>query len=272
MIKKVHTRTIYSNCALTCFSTENTSPQQPVYYHNVVDEQDAKKPQEQVTRDPIVAPLCPTAPPEDTSYSWALVSSSAPPAPEIGFTFHKPSSQRFLDGQPRTRRRRSTKQNVLSPNTTSTISPPSQPASSIGEPMDMQFEYLTEQLELLSQDTNTFHPEEDLTAILNNVLSEPPVPPINRSQCGSFVPNPTCCQSKNPGESVIITITPLAQDNTSATSTRIVTCYCGQNCTCPGCLVHPGNFFLGNDPYAGPSSSSSCYGSDEEYSLNFVNK
>ncbi|KAL0085216.1 hypothetical protein J3Q64DRAFT_1746106 [Phycomyces blakesleeanus] len=60
-------------------------------------------------------------------------------------------------------------------------------------------------------------------------------------------------------------------------ATRIVTCYCGASCSCPGCLVHPGNFFLGNqtlDPYAGffpsyqvansSSTASSCYGSDEE--------
>lgn len=276
-----------------------------------------------------MAPLCPTAPPmkeEDMSYSWALITSPtvnhlnlespSPPLKNIvnnnylGFTFHKPPSQRFLNGQPRVRRRKSTKKtNIAPPNFIDTVNvnpclstppsstvsphPPSSSSSAsaaVCEPMDMQFEYLTEQLELLSQDgiMNTFSPEpndllatnndtEELTAILNNVLSEAAVPvqqrpaPINRSHCGSFVPNPTCCQSKGPGESVIITITPLVQDNqpqdNSPTTTRIVTCYCGQHCTCPGCLVHPNNFFLGNDPYTGPfipSSSSSCYGSDEE--------
>ncbi|KAI8055595.1 uncharacterized protein B0P05DRAFT_575322 [Gilbertella persicaria] len=273
----------------------------------------------------------------------------------LGFIFHKPtSSQRFLDGQPRTRRHRSSKRTanrlpanaVLDPISTtavdtftdysnlstppsSTVSPhpPSSASSSIApacEPMDMQFDYLTEQLEILSNSNNNqgfvgdLSNAEELTAILSNVLSKDeedmgsvsstathshrssistqatttttnmsPMVPIQRSHCGSFVPRATCCKSLGSpgGESVVITITPLSNTNNNEelldhqsnssqqqnypTTTRIVTCYCGNQCTCPGCLVHPGNFFLGSDPYAGPlipssSASSSCYGSDEE--------
>lgn len=104
--------------------------------------------------------------------------------------------------------------------------------------------------------------------------------------CGSFASAPTCQPSgANQGESVVITITPLPKPDQAAssemasttTTTRIVTCYCGPSCNCPGCLVHPGNSFLGNpalDPYAGlvpsnqttscSSASSSCGSDDEE--------
>ncbi|OBZ90563.1 hypothetical protein A0J61_01383 [Choanephora cucurbitarum] len=357
------------------------------------------------------APLCPTATPpssvngESLSYSWALITSpstnqidlpntstSATPSNlftsmmnddqigldntsnvHLGFIFHKPTTtQRFLDGQPRVRRRRSTKRGsnrlpinaVIDPISTtvdaftdysslstpsSAVSPhpPSSASSSTApacEPMDMQFDYLTEQLEILSNNhqNQSFIGDElanadELTAILNNVLSKEedinsvssstsnsyrssisaptytstptasaatvPIPmpttsggvnpmiPSNlnqQSHCGSFVPRSKCCKPLGSpgGESVVITITPLAsttktedmiensttssmQQQTYPTTTRIVTCYCGSQCACPGCLVHPGNFFLGSDPYVGPlipssSASSSCYGSDEE--------
>lgn len=324
----------------------------------------------------------------------------------LGFIFHKPTStQRFLDGQPRVRRRRSTNQKRINAANSTSVTPtnynngsnrlpvnalmdavltidtlgqdynlstppssavsPHQISSSASsaamEPMDMQFDYLTEQLEILSSSNNNSNNNDtttgymgdlanadELTAILNNVLqkeeddlslpssssyagsivdpnqspttaalpsntalagsnpltptttavaaskrkssgsSSHPLSPMNRSQCGSFVPRSKCCKPAGAvgGESVVITITPLTNttndeksmmtmmledDHTQQkTTTRIVTCYCGSQCTCPGCLVHPGNFFLGSDPYAGlmmnPSSSasSSCYGSDEE--------
>ncbi|KAI8640467.1 hypothetical protein BD408DRAFT_419772 [Parasitella parasitica] len=271
----------------------------------------------------------------------------------LGFIFHKPTSQRFLDGQPRVRRRRSTKQPSARPanrlpanalidtsnlaiNTITDYSLSTPPSSAVSphplsssnsslvvtscEPMDMHFDYLTEQLEILSNGNSNSNSNgngngtqfmgdlanaEELTAILNNVFKEDEidsvsstsqrssisataapamahaVPTTMRSQCGSFVPRPTCCKPASnsvQGESVVITITPLSTNNNATdkrplqenypTTTRIVTCYCGNQCTCPGCLVHPGNFFLGSDPYAGPlvasSNSSSCYGSDEE--------
>ncbi|KAI8386804.1 hypothetical protein BD560DRAFT_430738 [Blakeslea trispora] len=356
------------------------------------------------------APLCPTATPpssvngESLSYSWALITSpstnqidlpntstSATPSNlftsmmnddqigldntsniHLGFIFHKPTTtQRFLDGQPRVRRRRSTKRgsnrlpinavidpistaadaftdysNLSTPSSAVSPHPPSSASSSTApacEPMDIQFDYLTEQLEILSNNYQNqcfmgdeLANAEELTAILNNVLTKeedinsvsstasnsyhssmsaqtytststtaptPTVPvsmpttsgganpmiPNNLSQqshCGSFVPRPKCCKPLGSpgGESVVITITPLAnttsteemaenitssQQRTYPTTTRIVTCYCGGQCACPGCLVHPGNFFLGSDPYVGPlipssSASSSCYGSDEE--------
>lgn len=287
-----------------------------------------------MTRDSLLAPLCPTAPldkDESSSYSWALITSPTTthlPSPSnaghhdnnihLGFTFHKPTSQRFLDGQPRIRKRKSTKRihnsnpapinNLfeqmltidtlntdysLSTPPSSAVSPPNSSSTAMCDPMDLQFDYLTQQLEILSNsqpetNSNDMTNSDELTAILNNVLSQDQVikkeaspttsttapTPITsiRSQCGSFVPNMSCCQPKGQGESVIITITPLAnpiqtQTEQHVTTTRIVTCYCGQQCTCPGCLVHPGNSFLGSDPYTAPiipSSSSSCCASDEE--------
>lgn len=332
---------------------------------------------------------------ENLSYSWALITSPSSnqidlPVDSIassnntnlftdmmldddsnlqhlGFIFHKPTStQRFLDGQPRTRRRRSTtqKRTIAANSTTVTptnysnrlpanalvdsvltidtihdyslSTPPSSAVSphhlsslSTHEPMDVQFDYLTEQLEILSSNSSNSYigdlsNADELTAILNNVLqkddddislpsvssyssnnttlkststkrkSTPIIPTtttasITPSHCGSFVPLSKCCKPMGAigGESVVITITPLTNTTTTSdtnsmmmmleddqtqqkTTTRIVTCYCGNQCTCPGCLVHPSNFFLGTDPYSGlmmnPSSSasSSCYGSDEE--------
>lgn len=51
---------------------------------------------------------------------------------------------------------------------------------------------------------------------------------------------PTCVPDNNntPGESVMVTITPLSSSTTATPKTRIVTCYCGSSCTCPGCVVH----------------------------------
>ena len=350
----------------------------------------------------LLAPqLCDTVKEENLSYSWALITSPstnqdtdmmAPHQTQdasiaqhhffsdlmidtnvtsaednlqhLGFIFHKPTStQRFLDGQPRVRRRKSANQkrtlaanstsvtptnyannttrlpvnalmeNMMTIDTMDSTTPPScavsphqisSSASSAVEPMDMQFDYLTEQLEILSSTGNTNHHHgfmgdlsnaDELTAILNNVLqkdeeektttssyagsitdlmshSGPSTPAVvpkpmmtAPSHCGSFVPRSKCCKVAGTpgGESVVITITPLTNttENTSMmtmmleddtqqkTTTRIVTCYCGAQCTCPGCLVHPSNFFLGSDPYAGlnlptSSASSSCYGSDEE--------
>ncbi|KAG0185919.1 hypothetical protein DFQ28_008564 [Apophysomyces sp. BC1034] len=144
---------------------------------------------------------------------------------------------------------------------------------------------------------------DELTALLNEVLTHEDKPihnmpslslppstssststsstilPPRASYCGSFAPQLSCRPTgTDQGESVVITITPLSKSgqNESANrmTTRIVTCYCGPTCTCPGCFVHPGNFFLGNgslDPYAGlfsaqraSSSTSSSYSSDDD--------
>jgi hypothetical protein len=93
--------------------------------------------------------------------------------------------------------------------------------------------------------------------------------------CGGFT---THCRSDGPGESVVITIAPLSASTNNPLQgsenvrTRIVTCYCSGNCTCPGCLVHPGNFLAGDpfmDPYRGlstcPSSTaSSIYSASDD--------
>ncbi|KAF7730067.1 hypothetical protein EC973_003012 [Apophysomyces ossiformis] len=166
--------------------------------------------------------------------------------------------------------------------------------------------------EALVRDLALTHPDE-LTALLNQVLTHEDnskssmqglpslsLPPSTSSStstssailsaatparpptdyCGSFACHSACRPSisHDQGESVVITITPLPksgqEDPTSRMTTRIVTCYCGPTCTCPGCFVHPGNFFLGNstlDPYAGLfsaqracSSTSSSYSSDDD--------
>lgn len=79
------------------------------------------------------------------------------------------------------------------------------------------------------------------------------------------------------GESVVITMTPLPkwtsetvnqpQQQTTST-TKIVTCYCGPSCTCPGCLVHPTRSIFasqGLDPYAGyPTARPYSFSSDED--------
>jgi hypothetical protein len=93
--------------------------------------------------------------------------------------------------------------------------------------------------------------------------------------CGGYT---TQCRSDGPGESVVITIAPLSATTNNPLQgsenvrTRIVTCYCSGNCTCPGCLVHPGNFLAGDpfmDPYRGlstcPSSTaSSIYSASDD--------
>lgn len=139
-----------------------------------------------------------------------------------------------------------------------------------------------------------------VTSASSSLCSPPPLPPMptpvsstskrcRGGCCGSFASSPTCQPGMSQGESVVITITPLPKldqaassertttTTTTTTTTRIVTCYCGPSCACPGCLVHPGNSFLGNqalDPYAGlvpsnqttscSSASSSCTSDDEE--------
>lgn len=106
----------------------------------------------------------------------------------------------------------------------------------------------------------------------------PMISPPQPSWCGSPVSHVNCAPSSptsNQGESVVITITPL--QNTKPAVTRIVTCYCGDLCNCPGCFVHPNNLFamdyqqqqheqtqLKNYPLSSFSSSSSSCSSDDE--------
>ncbi|KAI9277888.1 copper fist DNA binding domain-containing protein [Sporodiniella umbellata] len=224
------------------------------------------------------SPIEPRARAEEPPYSWALVTSPSQsqqtefpssgftePAvmddqQHLGFVFHKPpSAQRILDGQPRVARRRSGKKTPkLSP--AHGLSTP--PLSSGVEAMPL--DYPKQPLEALPE---SWANAEELTAILNTMFERETPLPTPRSHCGSF--NTHCCQPVSEGESVVITITPLAHSkDPHLTTTRIITCYCGSLCTCPGCLVHPNHFFLANDPYSGPpllnSSASSSYGSDEE--------
>ena len=74
--------------------------------------------------------------------------------------------------------------------------------------------------------------------------------------CGSFTPHLNCSPASSimeqQGESVVITITPLSNllsnqeqrvivAKEKPAVTRIVTCYYGNSCICPGCFVHPNN-------------------------------
>lgn len=78
--------------------------------------------------------------------------------------------------------------------------------------------------------------------------------------CGSYAPHPNCSSASSiveqQGESVVITITPLSNllsnqeqrvevAKEKPTVTRIVTCYYGKSCSCPGCFVHPNNSYQG---------------------------
>ncbi|CAO3686389.1 unnamed protein product [Rhizopus stolonifer] len=254
--------------------------------------------------------------PEEFPYSWTLITSPSPNYPELplssstsftalineqvddhqlGFIFQKPSStSRILDGHPRIARRRSTKKNSTSLTRPLTVNLPtrlstSPPCSSVSsldpQSMDIPFDYLTQQLESLSNQEPQLSWEneelanaENFTTILNVMFQKeeeeeeekkkglppslsPLVPTTPHVQgCGSF--NSNCCHPVSEGESVVITITPLACTKDQPTTTRIVTCYCGSLCNCPGCLVHPSNF-LSNDPLLN-SSASSSYASDEE--------
>ncbi|KAI8993416.1 hypothetical protein BDB01DRAFT_847299 [Pilobolus umbonatus] len=280
-----------------------------------------------------------------------------------GLTFNKspPSSHRFLDGQPRVHKRRSISHkrpiksfpahinhSLDSPMpTVNTFNdyPLSTPPSSDVSPhptmepidMDMQFDYLGDELPILPTHNNQENENhfldhlpntEELAIILNNVLqkdqptsnndnmnqlmlnthntmnlsdthhhdknnnisdiytsSSPSSSSIpSNSHCGSYAPQMNCCNTlgSSTGESVVITITPLVTSvngtmqmeerrNNYPMTTRIVTCHCGIQCSCPGCLVHSNKFNMDTDPQMSlnsantmSSASSSCYGSDEE--------
>ncbi|KAI7874602.1 uncharacterized protein EV154DRAFT_526999 [Mucor mucedo] len=112
--------------------------------------------------------------------------------------------------------------------------------------------------------------------------------PQHQIVCGSFTPHSNCSPAiDTQGESVVITITPLStlftsdeerQDKMINQSnkpvTRIVTCYCGNSCICPGCFVHPNNYIQQqqynmqqqqyNMQIQQTSSNSSSYSSDDE--------
>jgi hypothetical protein len=124
--------------------------------------------------------------------------------------------------------------------------------------------------------------------------------------CGSFTPHLNCSPASSimeqQGESVVITITPLSNllsnqeqrvivAKEKPAVTRIVTCYYGNSCICPGCFVHPNNNYQSlynnnnndvspqymqqhqqqiqqqnqiNMQYQLPSNNSSLYSSDDE--------
>ncbi|KAF1804503.1 hypothetical protein FB192DRAFT_1047732 [Mucor lusitanicus] len=78
--------------------------------------------------------------------------------------------------------------------------------------------------------------------------------------CGSYAPHSNCSSASSiveqQGESVVITITPLSNllsnqeqrvevAKEKPAVTRIVTCYYGKSCSCPGCFVHPNNSYQG---------------------------
>lgn len=78
--------------------------------------------------------------------------------------------------------------------------------------------------------------------------------------CGSYAPHSNCSSASSiveqQGESVVITITPLSNllsnqeqrvevAKEKPAVTRIVTCYYGKSCSCPGCFVHPNSNYQG---------------------------
>ncbi|KAI8072600.1 hypothetical protein BC940DRAFT_144067 [Gongronella butleri] len=136
---------------------------------------------------------------------------------------------------------------------------------------------------LSHQPTSSTLPSTSLSQINGNNTNDKPMPPVAYGQCRKQAQwHPHAPPPGVVGESVVITTTPLPrwqqhhppqhqpqsqehqlQQHHTISTTRIVTCYCGPNCTCPGCLVHPTNSLFasqGLDPYAGypaqPSLSS----------------
>lgn len=132
-----------------------------------------------------------------------------------------------------------------------------------------------------SNTTNSF----SSTSSLNGNSSHFIVPQQHQHiVCGSFTPHSNCSPAAvmNPrGESVVITITPLQptiEKNSKKPVTRIVTCYCGNSCICPGCFVHPNNYpimqqqpFMPIQQQSKCSNNSSSYSSDddEQYHLKY---
>ncbi|KAG2232008.1 hypothetical protein INT48_004818 [Thamnidium elegans] len=105
-----------------------------------------------------------------------------------------------------------------------------------------------------SPTTNSFSSSSSTNAfIVPTIQQQQPIQPM---VCGSFTSHSNCSPAiDTQGESVVITITPLSTLFTSDEErlyknsqgkpvTRIVTCYCGNSCICPGCLVHPNNYLL----------------------------
>lgn len=77
---------------------------------------------------------------------------------------------------------------------------------------------------------------EELSFLLNNILMNSREDDMTKSTTSSHLPTTV---TNTQGESVVITITPLSSSEMPVS--RIVTCYCGNSCTCPGCFVHPNN-------------------------------
>ncbi|ORX58849.1 hypothetical protein DM01DRAFT_1333465 [Hesseltinella vesiculosa] len=283
------------------------------------------------------------------SYSWAVITqpqeNSLFPDPvsddpvNLGLIFHKSNTQRFLEGQPRPPRKKSTsRKRPASPHHLATVQQPSSTGSGStslsSTPSSSSYlaindkandETLMSLLDLPSSTPLTVNNEQeaDLAAILNNVLrptdtkmevdidfvpapnpmyeasvidnlasavdppavtptgfaqdammmpiypTSSPVQPPQHAQhgcSGNSLDNSMCPNGQlNMAESVIITIAPLSATTNHPMQeqmrTRIVTCYCGASCTCPGCLVHPGDFRVGDqymDPFSGFPTSSAC--------------
>jgi hypothetical protein len=175
------------------------------------------------------------------------------------YFFHSSSSLRFLDGQTKSPKRKASQRKRSHP----------LPTKETDMLIDTIPPFVPDQFTEMGSDTimNT----DELNALLNNVLEnkegdlilEPMIDnnailPPPSSLCGSYS---NTCSGKTQGQSVVITITPLSSES-KATVSRIVTCYCGDSCICPGCFVHPNNYDALLNQVA--MSSSSC-SSDDEY-------
>ncbi|CAO3607860.1 unnamed protein product [Mucor hiemalis] len=111
------------------------------------------------------------------------------------------------------------------------------------------------------------------------------IPQTQHTVCGSFAPHSNCAPAiDSQGESVVITITPIStllnqeqlkqqMEVNNKPFTRVVTCYCGYSCICPGCFVHPNNYLNQHvnmqQPFMQLSSNSSSYSSDDEEQHHF---
>lgn len=110
------------------------------------------------------------APSGAAHFSWAVVTPTSTPDSNtnLGFIFHKSSSQRFLEGQPRAPRKKSVKK------ATTTATPP--PPSSMCPPPTVVLPSMDSSTSSVCSDNGVDFSGGDLTMILNSLLQQGQAP------------------------------------------------------------------------------------------------
>lgn len=108
-------------------------------------------------------------PSSDTApFSWAVVTptNASDSNVNLGFIFHKSSSQRFLEGQARPPRKKSVKK------ATTITTPPPPPSSSMGPPPNIMLPSMDSSTSSVCSDNGVDFSGGDLTMILNSLLQD----------------------------------------------------------------------------------------------------